>query len=88
MQMLATENGEQATIGLKPLQGLKHTTGSGNRSADRGDDRAETLTGIETFNKGLDLHTTTGDDRAETLTGIETRSGNFLQWTALERRSG
>ena len=37
-----------------------------------GDDRAETLTGIETLSLDAVPHRGTRDDRAETLTGIET----------------
>ena len=67
-----------ATIGLKPLQGLKHVfrKSRGDRWVMRHgcDDRAETLTGIETLRVSEIRSCTRGDDRAETLTGIETRS--------------
>ena len=49
--------GERATIGLKPLQGLKPVTWAIAWECAAGDDRAETLTGIETtFHEGIDLN--------------------------------
>ena len=63
-----------ATIGLKPLQGLKRLRQfTCNGAAASCDDRAETLTGIETDRVALQGRSLQlGDDRAETLTGIET----------------
>ena len=63
-----------ATIGLKPLQGLKPVLAAiPVKLKPICDDRAETLTGIETGNYGgRHRIENLSDDRAETLTGIET----------------
>ena len=62
-----------ATIGLKPLQGLKQNRPRAVKgNLDHGDDRAETLTGIETDRVQAKSIAAQSDDRAETLTGIET----------------